>query len=70
MPCFSGGMMISPKLNDKPPWNANLNPKSLIESRKSAVSGTDVYFKILPIISLNDFLVRTSLINPAACGTF
>ena len=53
---------MSPKLNDKPPLKAKVNPISLILSRKSAVSGTLVNFKILPIISLSDFFVKTSFI--------
>ena len=68
--CFSGGIIISPKLNDNPPLNAKLYPKVLISSKKAAVSGTLVTFKISPIISLKDFLVNTSLIYPAAAGTF
>ena len=59
--CFSFGMIISPKLKDKPPLNAKVNPISLILSRKSAVSGTLVSLRILPIISLKDFFVSTSL---------
>ena len=70
IPCFSSGIMISPKLNDNPPWKANLYPKLLISSRKAAVSGTLVTFKILPMISRNDFLFNTWLIYPAASGTF
>ena len=70
MLCFSAGIIISPKLNDRPPWKANLYPKSLISSRNSAVSGTEVTLRILPIISRNDFLVNTWLIYPAAAGTF
>ena len=67
--CFSGGIIISPKLNDNPPSKANENPIDLILSKNSAVSGTLVIFKIFPIISLSDFLVRTSLIKPAFSGT-
>ena len=57
--CFSSGIIMSPKLNESPPLKAKVNPISLILSRNSAVSGTLVNFKILPIISLRDFLVRT-----------
>ena len=39
-------MIISPKLNDNPPLKAKLYPKDLISSRKAAVSGTEVTFKI------------------------
>ena len=67
--CFSGGIIISPKLNDKPPSNAKENPIDLILSKNSAVSGTLVNFKISPIISRNDFFVNTSLIKPAFSGT-
>ena len=34
--CFSGGIIISPKLNDNPPLNAKLYPKDLISSRNAA----------------------------------
>ena len=61
--------MISPKLKDKPPLNAKVNPISLILSRNSAVSGILVNFKILPMIPLKDFLLRTWLIKPAFSGT-
>ena len=67
--CFSGGIIISPKLKDNPPSNANENPIDFILSKNSAVSGTLVNFKILPIISRRDFLVKTSFINPAFSGT-
>ena len=62
-------MIISPKLNDSPPLNANVYPRSLILSKNSAVSGTDVTWRICPIISLRFFLVRTSLKKPALSGT-
>ena len=52
---------MSPKLNESPPLNANAYPISLILSKNSEVSGTLVYLKIFPIISLNAFLVKTSL---------
>jgi hypothetical protein len=68
--CFSGGIIISPKLKDNPPWKANLYPNVLISSRNAAVSGTLVTFSISPIMSLRDFFVKTSLINPATAGTF
>ena len=42
---------------------------SFILSKNSAVSGTLVTFKILPIISRNDFFVKTSLMKPAFSGT-
>ena len=61
--------MISPKLNDKPPLNAKENPISLILSRNSAVSGTLVFLRILPIIPRRAFLLRTLLIYPAFSGT-
>ena len=61
--------MISPNENDNPPLKANAYPMSLILSKKSAVSGTLVAFKMLWIISLKAFLVKTSLIYPAASGT-
>ena len=63
-------MIISPKLKDKPPWNANLYPRVFISSKNAAVSGTLVTFNISPIISRKDFFVRTSLIYPATAGTF
>ena len=60
---------MSPKLNESPPLKAKVNPISLILSRNSAVSGTLVNFKILPIISLKDFFVRTWFMYPAFSGT-
>ena len=59
---FSPGIMMSPRLNDRPPRKAKPNPISLILSKNSAVSGTLVNFNILPIISRKDFLVNTSFI--------
>ena len=66
---FSGGIIISPKLNDKPPLNANPYPIAFILSRNSAVSGTLVTLRISPIISRRFFFVNTILKKPAFSGT-
>ena len=62
-------MIISSRLNERPPLKAMSYPNSLISSKNCAVRDVPEIFNTSPIISRRAFFVITSLIYPTSLGT-